>query len=569
MDVRACGQLVCIVCLRSLLKPSLEREAHCHLQDCSIMSLENESEGFDGSDSLAEILQLPEAEFTSESIFLTRETFRSDVLSNHEDQHSSSKSNDFNDEENGEKGNNSDKADGNDDNDGNCRNASFYTRSPQEDSTSEGESRAQKDFELTDARASGAQMANSVKKTKAELAASSMLNGVWGGDAQDQDEREERGETGSNRGNTASTLKRSAHEASLRQRNEELELSRELYLRRIAELQLEVNALRSQGMVDLRKENKLLRIEIFKHKTFLSRMLELSQNMPYPQHGDNILHLQEIVDSAISQISSLAHLSTKWSKLHTVQGGDDLALDMQVYVDSYPKNVEIGSIRRINLRNEIIGVPLTAENLHKCMATFWTNEEKLRQVHATAVSDGQVTYHKLHLDIPGLSEAMESLQSSKIKVASFEEQERGEINLKFTTTACETKREFAPRILLGHCSGEVSNEIRALDGNLLQSCYVFASTTCDQEFSEVGLQTSHTLKSKFLSGHIIFPSTNDPQSSHMLMFFSVPIGGFSFLSSPHDCFEKDGSFTPLFEQSFAAQLSIISLEIQNFSGEKS
>jgi len=533
------------------------------IRDCSIMSLESGSECFDGSDSLAEILQLPEAEFTSKSIFLTRETFRSNVLSNHEDQHSSSKSNDFNDEENGEKGNNSDKADGNN---GNCRNSSFYTRSPQKDSTSEGESRALKDFELTDDRASGAQMANSVKNTKT---ANSILKGVWGGDAQNQDEREERGETGSNRGNTASTLKRNAHEASLRQRNEELELSRELYLRRIAELQLEVNALRAQGMVDLRKENKLLRIEILKHKTFLSRMLELSQKVPYPQHGDNILHLQEIVDSAISQISSLAHLSTKWSKLYTVQGGDDLALDMQVYVDSYPKNVEIGSIRRINLRNEILDVPLTAENLHKCMATFWTNEEKLRQVHATAVSDGQVTYHKLHLDIPGLSEAMESLQSSKIKVASFEEQERGKINLKFTTTACETKREFAPRILLGHCSGEVSNEIRALDGNSLQSCYVFASTTCDQEFSEVGFQTTHTLKSKFLSGHIIFPSKNDPQSSHMLMFFSVPIGGFSFLSSPHDCFEKDGSFTPLFEQSFAAQLSIISLEIQNFSGEKS
>mmetsp|Transcript_15870 Transcript_15870/g.30690 ORF Transcript_15870/g.30690 Transcript_15870/m.30690 type:complete len:281 (+) Transcript_15870:271-1113(+) len=205
-------------------------------------------------------------------------------------------------------------------------------------------------------------------------------------------------------------FKRKAKWRKLSARNEELESLRPVYLRRIAELEQEVDAYRMAGAINLQKENELFRVEIFKHKAFLANVTQAIQDTTRSLQATNSEHLRlitEVINSSISRIVGLVHMSTQWQRFDEIDHGS--GLKMAVSLEFLPHGVLPRESKRINMRYEILHAPVSADNLHQILMSFWGNQDKVRSLYSAfdVSSTYQVNY--IPMESPSLDEARKSL----------------------------------------------------------------------------------------------------------------------------------------------------------------
>ncbi|GBG24173.1 Hypothetical Protein FCC1311_003912 [Hondaea fermentalgiana] len=177
----------------------------------------------------------------------------------------------------------------------------------------------------------------------------------------------------------ATRAKRKREREALQMRNKELEKEREIYLSRIARLQTEVQAFRDAGSANLEMENKLLRVEIRKHKAFIRTIVEATRAVPRLTPEERYRLFRKGTESAVSQIvglmfTSMADASWTWSTL-TLQGPEGTQIPCHTGVQPLPLGCSAQTTKRVNGRIDLPLRPESIEELAQKLWTIWTNED--------------------------------------------------------------------------------------------------------------------------------------------------------------------------------------------------
>jgi len=117
--------------------------------------------------------------------------------------------------------------------------------------------------------------------------------------------------------------------------------------------------------------------------------------------------ITEVINSSISRIVGLVHMSTQWQRFDEIDHGS--GLKMAVSLEFLPHGVLPRESKRINMRYEILHAPVSADNLHQILMSFWGNQDKVRSLYSAfdVSSTYQVNY--IPMESPSLDEARKSL----------------------------------------------------------------------------------------------------------------------------------------------------------------
>ncbi|CAK9053371.1 Uncharacterized protein SCF082_LOCUS29078, partial [Durusdinium trenchii] len=148
--------------------------------------------------------------------------------------------------------------------------------------------------------------------------------------------------------------------AELRARNLELEAEHALLHERVAELHAEVDMLRHSGqVVDMERENRLLRVEVKRHKAFVERVLDaaalegddtLSRVLASPEESYRLL--RNGLDAAAGMVKGMLYTSKSWKLAESVAMPGGFRAEVRFE--------QLGATR-LNLRFEVGNLPYPAE----------------------------------------------------------------------------------------------------------------------------------------------------------------------------------------------------------------
>ncbi|GBG24172.1 Hypothetical Protein FCC1311_003902 [Hondaea fermentalgiana] len=183
--------------------------------------------------------------------------------------------------------------------------------------------------------------------------------------------------------------KRKREREALHKRNKELELEREIYLSRIAQLQTEVQTFRDTGSTNLEMENKLLRVEIRKHKAFIRTIIDATRAVPRLTPEEQFRLLHKGTESAIGQIvglmfTSMADSSWTWSTMDTLTH-DGTYQKSRMAMQPLPLGCDAQKAKRINARIEMPLRPESVDELGGKIWKIWTTEELFLKSYAESV----------------------------------------------------------------------------------------------------------------------------------------------------------------------------------------
>lgn len=366
--------------------------------------------------------------------------------------------------------------------------------------------------------------------------------------------------------------KRKAHEENLRLRNAELEASREHFLKRIADLQFQVNSLRMTGTIDLRKENELLRAEIRKHKVYISNVIDAVQKEPQVKLEERARLLKRVVDGAICQCIGMAHTSINWREMYSLRLDD--GMEVRFLFETLPKDVPLAEAKRITLRCEAYAIPAEPQGLNAILSNLWADEKRKERFSQIITPPEGILRRFLTFVCPELDQAKEFLGDERLGVYTFEEAKAGDSPTRVVMSCCTATRDLVPDAILTLGKERNSSGADSSFGELTASaaaaaasgakgnagvvpCCVFAATTCGDELKrahiEVGPDAS--LDAKIFNGHVVVPSSDDPNQCHLVLILSTPIGDFPGLTALGHIVDEDGLASENFKQYFAAHLN--------------
>mmetsp|Transcript_1329 Transcript_1329/g.2329 ORF Transcript_1329/g.2329 Transcript_1329/m.2329 type:complete len:580 (-) Transcript_1329:373-2112(-) len=366
-------------------------------------------------------------------------------------------------------------------------------------------------------------------------------------------------------------LKRKSDRDGLKTRNEELEASRPMYLKRIADLQQEVDSMRMAGSIDLRKENKLLRVEILKHKTYISNLLHRMQSFSAEsQKRERVKLVQNMISAAVAQVVGLTYASTQWDPVWMNEY--EHGMEISSAVELLPRLAPLAQKKRFNLRYQILNAPLSATGLHEILTLCWTNPDKLANLYGSFVgSAGDIGYQLEPVDSPEIKEAMAMLENEQVALFKAAEKTKADTSAEFTLTSCSATHDLVGQVLLNTKSdtrdGDAIDVVQFVDTGMVP-CSVYANVSCSEDLT--GNKTnaesdSATLGGKMLYGHVVLPGRTGTQTSHAIVTCSVPFGQLNVVNTSLDMFNEDGELTELFAQGFDRAFDIFAEEIIGYA----
>lgn len=157
--------------------------------------------------------------------------------------------------------------------------------------------------------------------------------------------------------------------------NQELKKERVELLKTISDLELEVDSLRCRGLVDLGKENKLLREAIANHQQYINQVVQIA--LKAPKEVDSAEHTRLMktgVENGARHIIGLAYGSIHselWKEAKpfpfVLDDGSTME-NIRVWYQYLPVGVVPSEARRINVRYDLPPLPL---NWEKLAAAHW------------------------------------------------------------------------------------------------------------------------------------------------------------------------------------------------------
>ncbi|GBG33177.1 Hypothetical Protein FCC1311_094012 [Hondaea fermentalgiana] len=360
-----------------------------------------------------------------------------------------------------------------------------------------------------------------------------------------------------------SRLKRKADMERLRERNEELEQDRDLFLERIAELQLEVSTLRHAGSIDIARENELLRAEIRKHKMFVSSIVRATREAPQMLLEERVRLLKSGIDSSLAQVIGLVHTSTNWPEHSFVP--ETARHQMRIQYHFLPEGARREEIKRLGLRLEAYNFELDAQEMGKAMWELNRTQLGSRQLKDYRTKRDGIERGVERFVSDEFARALEMLDE-ELDVESYYEKHEREDNT-FETVRALFARTYAERTLSPHaffCTGDGASaahesraEIRESVADGVASCSIIATSEFTKQLIKAQLMnasetTSDTrlMDTSLIHGYVILPSSPDPGSGaprcHCISVISMPVGYFSGIRSTEHAITKDNELADAF-----------------------
>jgi len=209
-------------------------------------------------------------------------------------------------------------------------------------------------------------------------------------------------------------LKRKLEKQGLISRNEDLEKEQKSFRKTIAELQSEIQNLKhaqcSNGSIDLKTENLLLRAEVKRHKTFLNHIKFLMDDVPEFTTEERLQLANHGIESAIGQVLGMCHTSVvdkSWKELSY-----DFALEVpntqKIKVVLRYQFLPLGSTPenalRVNVRQDISAIPIDIDFLKQHMTL---RREKMEQEFAYAFAE--LSFSPVDFEIQEIDMAMSKM----------------------------------------------------------------------------------------------------------------------------------------------------------------
>lgn len=358
-------------------------------------------------------------------------------------------------------------------------------------------------------------------------------------------------------------LKRRAEEEFLRNRNEELQQNRALYMQRIADLQNQVDVLcMGADTIDLRKENEFLKAEIVQQKAYLDGMVKAIRRHPSILPEERARLLRSCLENSVAYVVGLAHLSTSWRHIYSAQFEK---FSMNSHYDTLPRNVSLGEVRRINIRSEFVNVPVSASKFHEIMISMWNDRNRASRLSAALKRTSHWDWRVDPLSSPELDESISNMPpDEKVCISRCLEIQEGTYEHKTTMSAYSTKKDLIPRAIFRQDGdGDKADGCTATSHLADQhvSAYIHAMTNCDAELEQAQIPTGIKGHFKFTSGHVAIPDQNDPNTCHVVAIVSIPVGEFQTVRSPYDMITEEGTLTESYARLYHAQVEYFLEEV--------
>lgn len=387
--------------------------------------------------------------------------------------------------------------------------------------------------------------------------------------------------------------KRKEAENELRKANQELEESRELYLRRIADLQFEVDVLSLGCPMDLVQQNKLLRKEIRIYKAVLGDIKNAVVDHPGILVEESVRCCKGIIESSQTQVLGMACTSRTWPHLCTISSLN--GMPMRISAELLPKHVAHNEVQRVNLRYEVLNVQAEASDLHVLLQKYWLNEVLAHTIDSTRgashVQNGDkipnrekppqtnearkmpITWRYEELDADAIlgREVRSVLVTDNLRLFEIQEHHRGVANGNSPIMTSSKKLRFQPDVLSCQSTNSFANARKTHEPAQIlsseESSFIYSSMSCAAELKKINIPMKNTLVSKFIHGHITIPapSLKGSPRSHFVAVFSLPAGEFAIMRSLRDMINPDGSVTEPYKHIFHAHLDFVANQVPRLS----
>lgn len=178
-----------------------------------------------------------------------------------------------------------------------------------------------------------------------------------------------------------------------RRDNVSLRKDRHNLLKRVADLELEVQGLRGSNAVNLEKENELLAAELKRYKRYVDRIVELTKaETDYP-HQETLVALQTGISSSVSQVIGLTYSSLideTWLK------GEDVLLVGDILAKVWYQLLPIGLSRaestRMNMRVDFTNIRRTSSQVTAVLKRANMDIEGIKDFYTECTLCAENTY---------------------------------------------------------------------------------------------------------------------------------------------------------------------------------
>mmetsp|Transcript_8898 Transcript_8898/g.10174 ORF Transcript_8898/g.10174 Transcript_8898/m.10174 type:complete len:477 (+) Transcript_8898:223-1653(+) len=170
----------------------------------------------------------------------------------------------------------------------------------------------------------------------------------------------------------ATRAKKKRQLEELRDQHIRLTQEREDFLSTIADLQMNVMALRESGSIDLRLENDLLRAELQEHKQFIGQLRRVVDGLPTTHLGKRVLMLRG-ADTATSQ--TLGLLSTSMFDPTWNPGKIVRFPQIRMHYQRLPHGSIYQNAKRVTFRVDLPFVPVKAEDFAEVIWSVWEESD--------------------------------------------------------------------------------------------------------------------------------------------------------------------------------------------------
>jgi len=340
----------------------------------------------------------------------------------------------------------------------------------------------------------------------------------------------------------------------LKWRHEELTTERDIYLRRIAELQAQVEALRHEGSVDLEKENELLRAEVLKHRQFLQSLIDTLKNLPDTKEDEKIRLLQNGIDSMIGQSLGMAHTSLTWKDLKPLIIDQDHVI--QGKFQYLPLGCQSKDAKRVNIRNTEVFRNVSPAKAMGRFFNFFQSFEAINEYLQRSFPDEvkrEVESFLLPMD---WTFAMKSMTGDLIQGFKYKEAKDEQEVVGFALISL-CNRRAQPRIF-------VDENLRTEVPEGEVECTFVTVTIGHSTLEQMGLinmqeeendasdaRNKKILREHVLESFILIPHATSKEAFVMTTLVALPLGTLAFgafIDDEKKCFSRQAAFS--FEQNY-------------------
>lgn len=212
----------------------------------------------------------------------------------------------------------------------------------------------------------------------------------------------------------ANREKRKREIDDLRKSNAELMQERREFRKIVADLQLQVQANREAGEIDLETENELLRAELQEHKSFIAQFKRLADGSAVSNTAKHVATLKG-AKAAVGQVLGLINTSTvdpSWKR-----GKSRLHPELGVLYQRLPLGSSVKTASRINMRVDVPPFQASIDHLHQIQWRVWSDSDLSSRLsrHFGEVREKEIKEVDLDLD------DIECEPDSKVKVYYYRE----------------------------------------------------------------------------------------------------------------------------------------------------